>query len=66
MSKPARISYAIMAILLGLVGMLHLATLVLTTLFGYFALRQFSFGRSKALAVAIYSLNRRELSYAAG
>ena len=52
MSTPARISYAIMAVLLGLVGLLHLATLALTTLFGYFALRQFSFGRSKALGVA--------------
>ncbi len=54
MTKPARISYAIMVLLLALVGMLHLATLALTTLFGYFALRQFSFGRSKALGVALY------------
>src|SRR5262245_57694131 len=54
MSKPARISYAIMALLLALVGILHVATLALTTLFGYFALRRFSFGRSKALGVTIY------------
>ena len=39
MSKPARISYAIIALLLALVGILHLATLALTILFGYFALR---------------------------
>src|SRR3989440_11436252 len=54
MSTPARISYVIIAVLLALVGLLHLATLALTTLFGYFALRQFSFGRSKALGVALY------------
>src|ERR1051326_3392013 len=63
MSKPARISYAIMAILLALVGLLHLATLALTTLFGYFALRQFSFGRSKALGVAIYVIAVTAIAY---
>ncbi|HXR04391.1 MAG TPA: AI-2E family transporter [Verrucomicrobiae bacterium] len=54
MSKSTRISYAIMAILLVLIGWLHLGTLVLTALFGYFALRLFSLGRSKVLAVAVY------------
>jgi len=63
MSKPARISYAIMALLLALVGMLHLATLALTTLFGYFALRQFSFGRGKALGVAIYIIAVMAIAY---
>ena len=63
MSKPARISYAIMALLLALVGMLHLATLALTTLFGYFALRQFSFGRSKALGVTIYIIAVTAIAY---
>src|SRR5438046_5657328 len=63
MSKPARISYAIMALLLALVGMLHLATLALTTLFGYFALRQFSFGRGKALGVAIYIIAVTAIGY---
>ena len=63
MSKPARISYAIMALLLALVGMLHLATLALTTLFGYFALRQFSFGRSKALGVTIYIIAVIAIAY---
>ena len=43
-----------MAILLVLIGWLHLGTLVLTVLFGYFALRLFSLGRSKVLAVAVY------------
>lgn len=43
-----------MAVLLAAIGWLHLGTLVLTTLFGYFALRKFSFGRSKLLGVALY------------
>src|SRR5436309_13837772 len=63
MSKPARISYAIIALLLALVGMLHLATLALTTLFGYFALRQFSFGNSKALGVTIYIIAVTGIAY---
>jgi predicted PurR-regulated permease PerM len=63
MSKPAHISYAIMALLLALVGILHLATLALTTLFGYFALRQFSFGRSKALGVTIYIIAVTAIAY---
>src|SRR5256885_9894921 len=63
MSTPARISYAIMAVLLALVGLLHLATLALTTLFGYFALRQFSFGRSKALGVTIYIIAVTAIGY---
>jgi predicted PurR-regulated permease PerM len=54
MNQPVRISYVIMAVLLVLIGWLHLGTLVLTALFGYFALRLFSFGRSKFLGVAIY------------
>src|SRR5204863_9676845 len=63
MSKPARISYAIIALLLALVGMLHLATLALTTLFGYFALRLFSFGRSKVLGVTIYVIAVTAIGY---
>jgi len=54
MTKPARISYAFMAVVLLLIGWLHLGTLVLAALFGYFALRLFSFGRSKMLGVALY------------
>jgi predicted PurR-regulated permease PerM len=63
MSKPARLSYAIMAILLALVGLLHLGTLALTTLFGYFALRRFSFGGRKALGVAIYVIVVTAIGY---
>lgn len=54
MTLQARISYVIMAVLLVLVGSLHMATLLLTALFGYFALRLFSLGRSKVLGIAIY------------
>jgi len=56
MTKSARISYVIMAVLLVLIGWLHLATLLLTALFGYFALFLFSFGRSKALGVVLYTI----------
>ena len=63
MSTPARISYVIVAVLLVLVGFLHLATLLLTTLFGYFALRLFSFNRSKALGVAIYIIAVTAIGY---
>src|SRR5689334_13229124 len=54
MTQSTRISYVIMAVMLVLIGWLHLATLILTGLFGYFALQLFSFGKSKALGVAIY------------
>ena len=56
MNQPARISYAIMAALLVLIAVLHLGTLLLTALFGFFALQVFSFGRSKILGVSIYIL----------
>jgi predicted PurR-regulated permease PerM len=54
MNQPTRISYAIMAALLVLVGCFHLGTLVLTAFFGFFALQVFSLGRSKFLGVALY------------
>lgn len=63
MSKPARISYVLMGLLLVLIGVLHLATLLLTALFGYFALRLFSFGRSKAVAVTLYVIVVAGLGY---
>ena len=54
MNLQTRISYVIMAVLLVLVGWLHLGVLVLTSLFGYFAIQQFSFGRSRLLGITIY------------
>jgi predicted PurR-regulated permease PerM len=53
-SRAIQISYGIIAALLVLVAWLHLGTLLLTSLFGYFALQVFSFHRSKALSVALY------------
>jgi predicted PurR-regulated permease PerM len=54
MNQPTRISYAIMAALLVLVGCFQLGTLVLTAFFGFFALQVFSFGRSKFLGITLY------------
>ena len=56
MTQSARISFVIMAALLVLIGWFHLGALVLTAFFGYFALLQFSLGRSKTLAVVVYLL----------
>jgi predicted PurR-regulated permease PerM len=54
MNHPTRISFAIMAMLLVLVGCFHLGTLVLTAFFGFFALQIFSFGRSRLLGITLY------------
>src|SRR5438445_11345546 len=63
MTQSARISYVIMAALLVLIGWLHLATLVLTAFFGYFALNLLSFGRSKVLAVVLYLILVAAIGY---
>lgn len=55
MSQPQRISYVIMLVALALVGWLHMATLLLTAFFGYFALRQLSFGKSKVLGFVLFA-----------
>lgn len=54
MTQSLRISYVTMAVLLALVGWFHLGILLITAFFGYFALEQFSFGRSKILGLVIY------------
>lgn len=54
MTLQTRISYGLVALLLVLVGWLHLGILVLTALFGYFAIEKFSFGRSRWLGVGLY------------
>src|SRR6185436_11701847 len=54
MTRSKRISYAIMALLLVIIGVFHLGTLILTAFFGYFALQWFSLGRSKVLGVTLY------------
>lgn len=53
---PRRISYFFMAAMMLLIGGLHMTTLLLTTLFAYFTLRQFSFGRSKVLGVVLFAI----------
>lgn len=63
MTQSKRISYAIMAALLVMIGGLHLATLVLTGLFGYFALHFLSFGRSKALGIVLYTIGVFAIGY---
>ncbi|HET7616220.1 MAG TPA: AI-2E family transporter [Bacillales bacterium] len=63
MTKSARISYVIMAVLLVIVGWFHVGTLVLAALFGYFALEKFSFGRSKVLAVTLYLITVTAIGY---
>jgi predicted PurR-regulated permease PerM len=54
MSKPVQISYLIMFVLLILIGWLHMATLLITALFGYFALELFTIHGNKKRAVMIY------------
>jgi predicted PurR-regulated permease PerM len=63
MSLQTRVSYGIMAVLLVLVGWLHLGTLVLTALFGYFAILKFSFGRSRLLGLVIYIIAVAAIGY---
>ena len=54
MTKPAKISYAFIALLLLLVCVMHLSTPFVTVLFSYFALNKLRFGRSKGLAVSLF------------
>ena len=53
MTKSTKISYVLIALLLLIVCVMHLATPFITVLFSYFALRKLRFGRrGKTLAVA--------------
>src|SRR5436190_11989408 len=54
MNKSRRISFLIMAALLVLIGVFHLGVLLLTALFGYFALQALSFRRNKTIGVVLY------------
>jgi type II secretory pathway component PulF len=56
MGKPIRISYAFMAVLLILVGVLQLATPLITALFAYFALNLLSFNRSRWIGLTLFLL----------
>jgi predicted PurR-regulated permease PerM len=54
MTKPARISYLFITLMLVLVAWLDLATPLLTALFGYFALQNLKIGKSKWLAMVLF------------
>ncbi len=56
LTQQQRVSYGLMIALLVMVGLLHLATLVIAALFGYFALQCFTIRGRKGLAVALYVL----------
>jgi predicted PurR-regulated permease PerM len=65
MNKSAKISYVLIAIMLLLVGVLHLATPFITLMFSYFALTKLSFGRSKALALVLFMILASALGFVA-
>jgi predicted PurR-regulated permease PerM len=56
MNRPAQISYVLVVIVIVTVAWLHLGVFSLAALFGYLALKMFSFHRSKPLSVALYLL----------
>ncbi len=60
---PRRISYVFMALMLLLIGGFHMASLLLSTLFSYFALRQFSAGKHKVLGFLIFVVVLIAVSY---
>ncbi len=55
-NMPLRISYVIMALVLVMAGWLQMATLLLTSLFGFFALNLFNFHQRKCIAMSLYVL----------
>src|SRR5688572_4076870 len=63
MTTSARISYVIVALSFVLIAWLHVGVLLLTVLFGYFALHFLSFGRSKVLAVILYTILGAAIGY---
>lgn len=56
MTHPARISYLLFAVLLGLLAWLHLGLFLLTALFGYLALQLFTIRQRKAISALLYLL----------
>jgi predicted PurR-regulated permease PerM len=63
MSKPTRISYGFMFLLMVLVGWLHLATPFITLLFASFALNKLDHGRTKWTAVGLFLIVMLLASY---
>jgi predicted PurR-regulated permease PerM len=64
MTLPTKISYGFIALLLLLVGLLHLSTPFITVLFSYFALTKLQFGRRKQVAVALFLILVSALGFA--
>jgi predicted PurR-regulated permease PerM len=56
MTRPQRISYVFMAVMLLFVGWLHMATLLLTTMFGYLALRTLAARTNKVVAATLFTV----------
>jgi len=54
MTKPTRVSYVFIVVTLVVVAWLHLATPLITILFGYFALSKLSFGGRKWIASCLF------------
>lgn len=63
MTKPLRISYAIMFGLLVLVWSLDLATPLITALFAFLALQAFNIGKTKRTAVGLFTIVFILISY---
>jgi len=65
-ATPVRISYAIIILMLLLVGWLHLATPLLSVLFSIFVLDKLHFTRSKLPAVVLFIIVVSGIMYATG
>jgi predicted PurR-regulated permease PerM len=66
MTRPARISYWIIAATIVLVGVLHLGTPLLATLFSLFVLQKLHWTRHKWLALTVFTLIVVGASFALG
>ncbi len=65
MNRATKISYVLMAVLLLMIGLLHMSTLLLTGLFSYFALERLSFGRWKRTSAILFLVLLSALAYGA-
>ncbi len=65
MTRPARISFFILALAVVLAGVLHLAALLLSGLFSYFLLKKLNFIHRKLLAVVFFFVVALGLAYGA-
>lgn len=63
-SLPARVSYWLIALMLVVVGWLHLTTPLLAALFSFFVLSKLHFGRNRWLAVTVFTIVLLGIAYA--